>query len=198
LLRRHRPRDVLYNTITTLEASTPELPFSLERGREVLGRTPDVLRSLLFGLSAEWTAARETACSWSPYEVVGHLLYTDESDWLDRTQIILDHGTTRTFEPVDREAGFSQYLHLGLDDILDRFAAVRAHNLTLLDELLQPGDLQRRGVHPEFGEVTLDQLLATWVVHDLNHQHQVVKTMAKQYTHAIGPWRQLLPIVHAP
>jgi hypothetical protein len=175
----------------------PELRFSLDLSREVLQRTPNALRSLLSGLSEEWIAARETTESWSPREVVGHLLHIEESDWLDRTQVILAHGTTRIFAPVDREAGFSRFHSLALDDLLDRFAAVRADNLALLANLVQEGDLQRRGVHPEFGEVTLDQLLATWVVHDLNHQHQIIKTMAKQYTTAIGPWRQLLPIIDA-
>ena len=175
----------------------PELRFSLELSRDVLQRTPNTLRSLLSGLSGEWTAARETAESWSPREVVGHLLHIEESDWLDRTQVILAHGTTRTFAPVDREAGFSRFHSLSLEDLLDRFDVVRADNLALLGSLVQDGDLQQRGVHPEFGEVTLEQLLATWVVHDLNHQHQIVKTMAKQYTTAIGPWRQFLPIIDA-
>jgi hypothetical protein len=174
-----------------------ELGFSLALGRDVLQRTPDALRSLLSGLSEEWLSARETPESWSPYEVVGHLLHIEESDWLDRTQVILAHGTTREFEPVDREAGFARFRGWSLDELLDRFAVVRADNLDALAELVGDDDLQRRGVHPTFGDVTLDQLLATWVVHDLNHQHQIIKTMAKQYTTAIGPWREFLPIVDA-
>ena len=107
------------------------------------------------------------------------------------------HGTTRVFEPVDREAGFAQFSGWQLNDLMDRFAAVRTSNIESLDGLVQLGDLDRRGVHPTFGEVTVSQLLATWVVHDLNHLGQIVKTMAKQYTDAVGPWREFLPIIDA-
>ena len=129
---------------------------------------------------------------------MGHLTHIDEADWIDRTRRILEHGTGRVFEPVDREAGFARFEGWSLDDLLDRFASVRAANLTTLDALVGVEDLGRRGVHPGFGEVTLGQLLAAWTVHDLNHVGQIVKTMAKQYTDAIGPWREFLPIVDAP
>jgi DinB superfamily len=172
--------------------------FSLEQGREVLTRTPDVLRELLHGLAADWVDGREAADAWSPYQVVGHLVHIDESDWIDRTQVILRHGTSQPFEPVDREAGFARFAGWPLGDLLDRFAEVRATNLVMLDEIVTTDDLGREGVHPDFGPVTLDQLLATWVVHDLNHLNQIVKTMAKQYTEAIGPWRAFLPVVDAP
>jgi len=172
--------------------------FSLELGREVLGRTPTVLRELLSELSEEWTGGRETPDAWSPYQVVGHLVHIDESDWIDRTEVILRHGTSRTFEPVDREAGFARFAGWPLGDLLDRFADVRTDNLAALSELVTVDELAREGVHPDFGPVTLSQLLATWVVHDLNHLNQIVKTMAKQYTDAIGPWRAFLPVVDAP
>lgn len=174
------------------------MDFSLDRGREVLTRTPDVLSDLLRGLPPEWAEAREAVDAWTPHQVVGHLVHIDESDWIDRTRAILAHGTSRVFEPVDRDAGFTRFAHLSLDDLLDRFAAVRADNLVALHDLVAEEDLGRQGVHPDFGPVALSELLATWVVHDLNHLHQVVKTMAKAYAEAIGPWRAFLPVVDAP
>lgn len=174
------------------------MDFSLQLGKEVLGRTPDALRAMLSALSDDWTTNDEGPGSWSPYQVVGHLAHIEDSDWIDRTRVILEHGTNRVFDPVDREAGFVRFKGMTLDDLLARFAATRTSNLETLDALVGEEDLQRRGVHATFGEVTLGQLLATWVVHDLNHMDQIVKTMAKQYTHAIGPWRAFLGIIDAP
>jgi uncharacterized damage-inducible protein DinB len=172
--------------------------FSLERAKELLGRTPDVLQAMLADLSGDWAAANEAPGTWSPYQVVGHLTHVEECDWIDRTRLILEHGTERTFEPVDREAGFTRFRDWELNDLLDRFGSVRTSNLQALDALIAVGDLGRRGVHPTFGEVTISQLLATWVVHDLNHVGQIVKTMSKQYADAVGPWREFLPIIDAP
>ena len=174
------------------------MDFALEFGREVLARTPRVLRELMTGLSSEWVDGRESAQAWSPYQVVGHLVHIDESDWIDRTRVILQHGASRPFEPVDREAGFARFAGWPLADLLDRLAEVRESNLATLDEIVSVEDLAREGLHPDFGPVTLSQLLATWVVHDLNHLNQIVKTMAKQYGEAIGPWRAFLPVVDAP
>ncbi len=174
------------------------MDFALEPGKEVLRRTPDIVRAMLWDLSDGWIAGDEGPETWSPYQVVGHLTYIEEHDWIDRTRVILEHGTERVFEPVDREAGFTQFRGWTLPDLLDRLAAVRIANLETLDALIEVEDLQRRGVHPTFGEVTIGQLLATWVVHDLNHLGQIVKTMAKQYTEAVGPWREFLPIIDAP
>jgi len=126
------------------------------------------------------------------------LAHIEECDWIDRTRAILDHGTEHPFEPVDREAGFARFEDWKLGELLGRFAVVRSSNLDDLDALVEVGDLGRRGVHPGSGEVTLGQLLATWVVHDLNHLGQIVKTMAKQYTEEVGPWREFLPIIDAP
>lgn len=174
------------------------MDFALEPGKEVLRRTPDIVRAMLSDLSDGWTAGDEGPETWSPYQVVGHLTYIEEHDWIDRTRVILEHGTERVLEPVDREAGFTQFMDWTLNDLLDRFAAVRIANLETLEALIDVVDLQRRGVHPSFGEVTIGQLLATWVVHDLNHLGQIAKTMAKQYTEAVGPWREFLPIIDAP
>jgi hypothetical protein len=174
------------------------MDFSLELGREVLRQTPVVLQAMFSDLSENWIAGDEGPDTWSPYQVLGHLTYIDECDWIDRTRVILEHGTERILQPVDREAGFTRFGGWTVRDLLDRFASVRTSNLETLGALVEIDDLGRRGVHPTLGQVTLGQLLATWVVHDLNHLGQIVKTMAKQYTHAVGPWRELLPIVNGP
>jgi hypothetical protein len=173
------------------------MDFAIDRGREVLVRTPSALRAMLSGLSDDWVASDEGPGTWSPYQVLGHLTHIEECDWIDRTRVILEHGTSRAFEPVDREAGFTRFAGWTLDRLLDRFDAVRSDNLAALGALVEGEDLDRRGVHPTFGEVTLGQLLATWVVHDLNHTNQIAKTMAKQYAQAVGPWRAFLPIIDA-
>jgi uncharacterized damage-inducible protein DinB len=174
------------------------MDFSLELAKEVLRGTPDALQAMLSDLSEDWITGDEGPDTWSPYQVVGHLTHIEECDWIDRTNVILEHGTERAFQPVDREAGFTRFRDWKLSDLLDRFASVRTSNLEALDRLVEAKDLGRRGVHPDFGEVTLDQLLATWVVHDFNHVGQIVKTLAKQYTRAVGPWREFLPIIDAP
>jgi uncharacterized damage-inducible protein DinB len=174
------------------------MEYTSELGKEVLVRTPTVLRSMLSGLPDEWTSADEGPGTWSSYQALGHLTHIEESDWIDRTRVILEHGTDRVFEPIDREAGFARFGGWTHDELLGRFESIRAENLATFDSLVRDEDLARRGRHPDFGEVTLRQLLATWVVHDLNHLGQIVKVMAKQYTDAVGPWRAFLPIIGAP
>jgi DinB superfamily len=173
------------------------MDFSLEMGRATLTRMPATLRALLADLPEEWTLSDEGPGTWSPYQVVGHLTHIEEVDWIDRTRVILAQSEPRTFEPVDREAGFTRFAGWSMNDLLNHFANLRTQNLQQLAALVSVDELQLRGVHPEFGEVPLSQLLATWVVHDFNHLSQIVKTMAKQYTEAIGPWRSFLPIVDA-
>jgi hypothetical protein len=174
------------------------MDYSLDVATPLLRQTPLVLGALLSPLSREWTHESEEPGSWTPFEVVGHMAYVEENDWMHRTQIILEHGTNCVFDPIDREAGFERYRGMTLDDVLEHFASARSSNLVSLDSLVQPESLNRRGVHPDFGEVRLDQLLSTWVVHDLNHVGQIVKTMAKQYREAVGPWRAYLPIIDSP
>jgi uncharacterized damage-inducible protein DinB len=173
------------------------MDYSLELAPPVLRQTPLVLKAMLSNLPKEWTNDSEGPDAWTPYEVVGHLAYVEESDWIDRTRIILEHGLDKVFEPIDREAGFERFEGVSLPDLLEHFAELRTSNLLLLESLVERENLDKRGVHPDFGEVRLDQLLATWVVHDLNHVGQIVKTMAKQYTVAVGPWREYLPIIDA-
>ena len=132
-------------------------------------------------------------------QVVGHMTHIEESDWIDRTKVILEHGTDRPFDPVDREAGFARFKGWSIDAAARSVrGGARRRTSRSWTSWSPPGDLDRRGLHPSFGEVTLGQLLATWVVHDLNHTGQIVKAMAKQYRDAIGPWREFLPIVDAP
>jgi DinB superfamily len=172
--------------------------YTIDGARQVLSRTPDTLSSFLSSISDEWLHFREASGEWSPYEVCGHLLHIEQTDWMDRTRVILTHGEDHTFEPVDREAGFARFSGWPVTDLVAAFKDARQANLAELDRLVTKQDLLRRGVHPEFGTVTLSQLLATWVVHDLNHLHQAVKTMAKHYTDAVGPWRAYLPILDVP
>lgn len=173
------------------------MEFSLEQGREVLRRTPHVLQALLTDLPNDWIHSREAPDAWSPYQVCGHLLHVEECDWIDRTHVILAHGTDQVFEPVDREAGFARFDGWPLADLIARFVHVRQANLDELARSVSVDDLDRQGRHPDFGDVELRQLLATWVVHDLNHVNQMVKTMAKAYGEAVGPWRSFLPVIDA-
>jgi hypothetical protein len=173
------------------------MEFSLDDAQRLLSATPQTLTALVSSLPQPWVQAREAPDEWSPYEVCGHLLHIEECDWIDRTRQILEHGTTRVFEAVDREAGFTRFAGWSAQELLDRFAEVRRANLTELMTLVSPERLDRRGLHPTFGEVSLRQLLATWVVHDQNHLHQIVKTLAKHYTEAVGPWRAFLPLLDA-
>ncbi len=174
------------------------MKYSLENATPLLRQTPLVLDAMLSELTEDWTYQSEGPGAWTPYEVVGHLTFIEESDWIDRTRIIVEHGPERVFESIDREAGFERFIGVSLPHLLAHFAATRNSNLLLLESLVRTENLDRRGTHPDFGEVRLDQLLAAWVVHDLNHVGQIVKTMAKQYGEAVGPWRAYLPIIDAP
>jgi hypothetical protein len=174
------------------------MEFSLELGRQVLRQTPGSLQVLLSDLSGEWLFGDEGPGTWSPWQVVGHLTHIEEDDWIGRTKTILEHGTEGRLRPIDREAGFTRFKDWPLGDLLDRFASLRAANLAVLDTLVGEGELGRKGFHPALGEVTVGQLLATWVVHDLNHFGQILKSMAKQYGAAVGPFASFLPIVTAP
>ncbi len=173
------------------------MDFSLEGSSAVLVRTPETLRTLLLDLPEAWTMSDEGPGTWTPYQVVGHMAHIEESDWMDRTLTMLAEERP-AFEPVDREAGFARYEGWSMVELLEHFGELRSANLEQLTRLVSINDLDRIGVHPSFGEVTLRQLLASWVVHDLNHLDQIVKTMAKQYRDAVGPWREFLPIIDAP
>ena len=173
------------------------MDFELSAGMAVLARTPGALRSMLSGLPESWTTATEGPESWSPYDIVGHLIHGERTDWIPRARIILEQGGDRRFTPYDRFAQFRESKGKTLGDLLDEFEQLRRENLgTLASWSLDDARLTLTGVHPEFGSVTLRQLLATWVVHDLGHIAQVARVMARQYREAIGPWEAYLPIVH--
>ena len=170
--------------------------FELGTGVAVLQRTPATLRALLAGLPQDWTAPNEGPDTWSAYDIVGHLIHGERTDWIPRARIILEQGANRRFEPYDRFAQFRESQGRTLSDLLDEFARVRAENLTTLGGWrLTDEQLALEGEHPELGAVTLRQLLATWVAHDLGHVAQTARVMAKQYRVAVGPWRAYLPVL---
>jgi hypothetical protein len=168
--------------------------FDLDRGYAVLERTPLVLRALLADLSPEWTTTADHPDAWSPFDVVGHLIDGEGTDWVPRARIILSDGPTRPFERFDRHRHRMRNRGRPLEELVEEFASLRAANLlTVRGFRLQPDQLALEGQHPELGRVTLGQLLATWVAHDLTHLAQIARTMARQYREAVGPWRAYLP-----
>lgn len=172
------------------------MEFSLDLGLAVLTRTPGTLQSLLGGLPSAWTGGHEGPDTWSPCDVVGHLIHGEETDWIPRATIILTDGESRPFEPFDRFAQGRRFADWSLERLLDRFAELRVGSLaTLRGWRLTREQLALRGRHPDLGPVTLSQLLASWVVHDLGHVAQVSRVMAKQYTAAVGPWKAYLPVL---
>jgi hypothetical protein len=172
------------------------MDFRFDEGTALLRRTPAVLRSLLLDLPEAWTRGTEGPGTWSPHDVVGHLIHGEGADWVPRVEHILRHGDAVTFAPFDPEGMLEVSRGKSLAELLDTFAQVRAANLDRLLTLgLTDADLARQGRHPEFGVVTMGQHLATWVTHDLNHLGQIVRVMARQYTDAVGPWRAYLSIL---
>jgi hypothetical protein len=155
------------------------------------------LRALLSGLPSTWTDATEGPDTWSPYVIVGHLIHGERTDWIPRAGIILAQGENRRFTPYDRFAQFRESRGKSLERLLDEFGHLREANLnTLVGWKLTDAQLELTGEHPELGAVTLRQLLATWVAHDLGHLAQTTRVMAKQYRDAIGPWRAYLSIMN--
>jgi len=172
------------------------MQFELVQAIEILQRTPATLNLLLRDLSEQWLVQNEGPETWSPYDVMGHLIHGEETDWIPRAKIILEHGETRAFEPFDRVAMFEESKGKSIVELLDTFAQLRAANVRELQSMNLTSDLlDKRGRHPELGVVTLRQLLSTWVVHDLGHIRQVVRVMSKQYREAVGPWKAYLSIL---
>lgn len=172
------------------------MDFRFDEALPVLRRTPAALRALLLDAPESWSRGTEGAGTWSPFDVVGHLIHADRANWVPRVEHMLRHGDASPFPVFDREAMFDASRGLSLPDLLDTFDRVRAGALARLAELgLTDADLARPGMHPDLGPVTLGQHLATWVVHDFDHLGQVVRVMAKQYSDAVGPWRQYLSIL---
>ncbi len=170
-------------------------PIDLEEALAVLQRTPGVLSSMLRGLPVDLVRATEGPGTWSPFDVVGHLIHGERTDWIPRARHILA-GTAEPFESFDRNAQFTASESRSLADLLLEFADLRRDSLETLSALnLAESDFGRMGTHPELGVVTLGQLLATWVVHDLDHVGQIARTLAKRYTTAVGPWSAYLSIL---
>lgn len=171
--------------------------FSLSDAVAVLTRTPAALDALLRGLPDFWLRSNEGPGTWSAFDIVGHLIAGERTDWIPRARIILEQGEARAFDPFDRFAQFKESEGKSLSELLDEFGRLRRENLAALEALnLEPRDLARRGTHPALGLVTLQQLLATWAAHDLTHLHQLSRVMASQYSDAVGPWSAYLGVMH--
>lgn len=169
---------------------------TLEQTISLLTRTPAALNALLRDLPATWTGANEGEKTWSPFDVVGHLIHSEQNNWITRARIILEFGESKAFERIDRWAQTRESKDKSLGQLLDEFARLRSENLVELRALnLRPADLDRRGRHPVLGVVTLSQLLATWAAHDLTHLHQISRVMAHQYRDAVGPWSRYLGVL---
>jgi hypothetical protein len=170
--------------------------FHFDDALPVLRRTPAVLSALLLDLPDPWVGATEGPRTWSPFDVVGHLIHGERTDWMPRVEHLLRHGDAVAFPAFDREAMFTASVGVSLSQLLETFAQLRTGSLDRLAALgLSESDLARPGRHPEFGAVTLGQLLSTWVAHDLGHLGQVVRVMARQYSTAVGPWQAYLSIL---
>jgi hypothetical protein len=170
--------------------------FSVENSVALLARTPATLNALLRGLPERWTMRSEGDNTWTAYDVIGHLNHCERADWMPRARIILDHGESRPFDPLDRFARFEDSRGKTLDQLLDELAQLRAANLDDLRSWnLTPEDLEKRGRHPALGSVTLAQLIAAWAVHDLSHLHQISRILAHQDREAVGPWSRFVGVL---
>jgi hypothetical protein len=171
--------------------------FNLEQALPILERTPSVVATILKDLPSDWIYSNEGEETWSPYDVVGHYIHGEKTDWIPRMNIILSDEADNHFVPFDRFAQFKDSQGKTLNELLNEFAQLRAQNISKLKAAMTNEELlQKKGIHPAFGEVTLEELLASWVVHDLGHISQTVRTMAKQYTDAVGPWTAYMGILN--
>lgn len=172
------------------------MKFQIEQAVEILSNTPETIESLLGNLSEDWIKSDETGKNWNPFDVAGHLIHGEETDWIPRARIILARGENLTFEPFDRFAQFENSKGKTLNELLESFEQKRRENLETLESWnLTEEQLKLKGVHPELGEVTLEQLLSTWVVHDLTHIRQIVTVLAQKYAENVGVWREYLSIL---
>jgi len=170
--------------------------FNIDEAIQILETTPGVLNALLLNLPEGWADSREGPDTWSPYDIVGHLIHGEKTDWILRMQMILEEGSSKPFPDFDRQAQFRESKGKSLSQLLDRFEELRKKNIgELKRQQLTESDFGKTGLHPDFGEVTLQQLLSTWVVHDLGHLRQIARVLAKQYKEEIGPWAEFLPVV---
>jgi hypothetical protein len=179
--------------------ASPPFSFRIDGALQILERTPGALRGLLSGLPPEWVHGNYGADTFSPFDVVGHLIHAEKTDWIPRLRRILESGEKVAFDPFDRFAQYQASWGRRIEELLDDFARLRSESLSTLRGLhLSDDQLELRGVHPELGTVTARELLATWVVHDMNHLKQIAKGLAWQYREEVGPWKRFLPILEAP
>lgn len=172
------------------------MEHNLEQTTALLSRTPATLNALLRDLPDSWTRQNEGGKTWSAFDVVGHLIHGERTDWIPRAERILEFGESRAFDPFDRWAQEKESQGKTLPELLDEFARLRSENLNRVRALnLKPQDYQRRGKHPALGVVSLSELLATWAAHDLTHLHQISRIMAHQYRDAVGPWSAFLGVM---
>lgn len=172
------------------------MTFRVSAALQILERTPATLRALLSGIDDSWTTRNEGPETFSAFDVLGHLVHGERADWIPRARIILEQQTDRRFELYDRFAQYRESEGKTVADLLDEFTRLRAANLAILNGWqLSERELSLEGEHPSLGMVTLRQLLATWVVHDLSHLAQIARVMAKQYREEVGPWRAYLPLL---
>ena len=170
--------------------------FDLHKTIEILSRTPNVIDALLSDLDEDWVSGNEGGDSWSPFDVVGHLIHGEKTDWIPRMKTILSVSEKRVFQPFDRFAQFEMSKGKKLSELIEEFRSLRQKNIRYLKTLnLKEIDYKRQAIHPELGEVTLQELLATWTVHDLGHIAQISRVMAKQYKSEVGPWIAYLGIL---
>jgi hypothetical protein len=168
----------------------------LEQTTALLARTPAALDAILRDLPEAWTLRNEGENSWSAFDIVGHLIHGERTDWMPRVRMVLEFGESQTFRPFDRWGQVRESQGKSLDQLLDEFARLRAENLDELRGLnLGREDFERRGRHPALGVVSLSELLATWAIHDLTHLHQISRVMAHQYRDAVGPWSAYLGVL---
>ena len=174
------------------------MKFTVDKSLEILERTPKVLITMLQDISADWTSPNEGGDSWSVYDIIGHLIHGEKTDWVPRTEIILSENSDKKFSPFDRFAQFEDSKGKTLNQLLTEFKTLRESNIEQLrSKKITDKNLEEIGIHPVFGNVTLSQLLSTWVVHDLNHIAQISRVMAKQFKVEVGPWTEYLRILQS-
>ncbi|WP_332893190.1 DinB family protein [Lottiidibacillus patelloidae] len=169
--------------------------FKIEEAIEILERTPKVLHALLGGLSLNWIDCHEGDGTWSPKEVLAHLIEGENEDWIKRLELCIEHGVNKPFKPFDRFSHLQYVNKKTMEELLNTFSELRYNNILRLNQLItSPKTLELKGRHPDFGTVTVKELLATWVSHDLNHIVQINRTMANRYRDDVGPWIEYLGI----
>lgn len=173
------------------------MEYNVDKALEILKRTPKILKAYLENLSDEWIFCNEGENTWSAFDVVGHLIHGEKTDWIPRLKIVLNDSKSKTFEPYDRFAQFEESKGKTLKQLLEEFSILRNQNLSFLKSLhISEKDFTKKAIHPSLGEVTLKNLLATWVAHDLGHIAQISRVMAKQYKNEVGPWTEYISILN--